>query len=156
MLIQYPSEDLTGTPVTMPYYKQSSNPSAQPISDSDVLKQGIQETQVSLQKYIILFILRTILSSSSIQRATRTRRTEILIMSHIGVHKVYYETCALFSSTKLRIYNKDKHKQEKLVLLYKSTMELNTFLFESAVPKIGHDLVGQDKVAPTYVQVVAQ
>ena len=69
---------------------------------------------------------------------------------------MYCDTSDFFSSNSLIIYNKDKHKQEKLVLLYKSTMELNTFLFESAVPKIGHDLVGQDKVAPTYVQVVAQ
>ena len=43
-----------------------------------------------------------------------------LRISHIGVHEVYYDTRALFSSTKLQIYDGEKHGQVKLVLLYKS------------------------------------
>ena len=59
-------------------------------------------------------------------------------MSHIGIHKVYYETRALFSSTKSQIYDKDKREQVKVVLLYKSAKDSNKFLFEPTVLKIGH------------------
>ena len=79
-----------------------------------------------------------------------------LRISHIGVHNVYYETCALFSSTKSRIYDKEKSEQVKLVLLYKSVMDSNTFLFEPTVPKTGHSRVCQYQVASTYVKGVAQ
>ena len=75
---------------------------------------------------------------------------------HIGVHKLYYETCALFSSTKSRIYDKEKHKQVKVIIFYKSAMDSNTFLFDPIVPKIGHIRVGQAQVASTHVQVLAQ
>ena len=54
------------------------------------------------------------------------------------VHKVYYETCALFSSTTSQIDNKYKREQMKLVLLYKSVIDLNKFLFDTTVPKIVH------------------
>ena len=74
MLMEYSSGDPTCAPSTMPYDKPSSKPSAQPRSDQDVLKQGSQEAQVSLQKYLTLFILHIILYLSSRQRAIRTLR----------------------------------------------------------------------------------
>ena len=43
--------------------------------------------------------------------------------SHIGVHKVYYETRALFSSTKSQIFDKEKCEKVKVILLYKYTMD---------------------------------
>ena len=70
MLMEYPSGDPTSAPSTIPYDKPSSNPRSQPSSDPYVLKRGIQEAQVCLQKDIILFILHIILSSSSSQRVT--------------------------------------------------------------------------------------
>ena len=69
---------------------------------------------------------------------------------------MYYETRALFSSTKSQIYDKEKREQVKLILLYKSVMESNIFLFETAKSKIGHSRVGQALVASTYAQVVSQ
>ena len=35
-------------------------------------------------------------------------------------------------------------------------MELNAFLFDPTVPKIGHSRVGQAQFASTYLQVVSQ
>ena len=78
------------------------------------------------------------------------------MISHIGLHKVYYDTHALFSSTKLRIYDKYKRKQVKVIIWYKSMMDSNTFLFDPTEPEIGHIRVGQAKVSYTYVQVVYQ
>ena len=69
---------------------------------------------------------------------------------------MYYETRAVFSSTTLRINNKDKREQMKVVLYYKSEMGSNTFLFDTTVPEIGNTRVGQAQVASTYVQLVAQ
>ena len=59
-------------------------------------------------------------------------------ISHIRVHKLYYENCALFSSTKTQIYDKEKCDQVKVVLLYKSAIYPNTFLFDPIDPKMGH------------------
>ena len=61
-----------------------------------------------------------------------------LRISHIGVHKVYDETSDLLSSTKLQIYNKEKHEQAKVIILYKYTINSNIFLFDPANLKIGH------------------
>ena len=47
-------------------------------------------------------------------------------------------TRALFSSTKSRIYDKEKLEKVKVILFYKLAMDSNTFLFEPIVPKIGH------------------
>ena len=69
---------------------------------------------------------------------------------------MYYETSALFSSTKSRIYDKVKHEQVKVILFYKSAMEFNIFLFETINPKIGHSQVNQSQVASIYLQLVAQ
>ena len=69
---------------------------------------------------------------------------------------MYYETHTVFSSTKLRIYDKDKRKQVKVVLLYKSVTNLNTLLFNHIMPKIGHSQVGQTQVMSRYIHVVAQ
>ena len=57
---------------------------------------------------------------------------------HIRVHTFYYDTRALSSSNKLRIYDIDKHEQVKIILFYKSVTESNIFLFNPAVPKINH------------------
>ena len=68
---------------------------------------------------------------------------------------MYYDTRDLFSSTKLWIYDKYKRKRVKVIILYKSMMDSNTFLFDPAEPEKGHIRVGQAKVAYTYVQLVA-
>ena len=60
---------------------------------------------------------------------------------HIGVHKVYDETCDLFSSTLSRIYDKDKCEEVKVMILYKSVMESNTFLFDPGRTGISHSKV---------------
>ena len=60
------------------------------------------------------------------------------MISHIGVHKLYYDTRALFSRTNLQIYDKDKIEQVKVILLYKYTMDSNTLLFYPTLPEIGH------------------
>ena len=69
---------------------------------------------------------------------------------------MYYYTRGLFSITKLQVYDKEKRDQVKVVLLYQSVIESNTFLFDPAVPKLGHSQVGQDQVVYTFVQVAAQ
>ena len=75
---------------------------------------------------------------------------------HIRLHKVYHETLDLLSSTNSRIYDKDKCKQVKVIILYKYAMNSNTFLFDPTEPEIGHSRVGQDQVVSTYVHSVAQ
>ena len=70
----------------------------------------------------------------------------------IGLHTVYYETRDLLSSTKLRIYDKEKRKQGKVIISYKFVMDSNTFLFEPTKPKIGHSWVRQAQVGYTYIQ----
>ena len=60
---------------------------------------------------------------------------QYLIMSHIRVNKVYYETRALLSSANSQIYDKEIYEHVKLIISYKSVMDSNTFLFESASPK---------------------
>ena len=56
-------------------------------------------------------------------------------LSHIGVHDIP----ALFSITSLRVYDKEKREQVKVIIFYNSEMDSNTFLFESTVPIIGHN-----------------
>ena len=150
--IKYPSSG----PITMSSDKPSSDPSAQPSTDPDILKRGSQEAQVSLHKYIIILILHIIFSSSSSQRYTWKRWQGSLRISYIEVHKVYYETRALFPTTKSLIYNKEKRKQVKVFILHKSTMDSNTFLFDPTVLKIGHSWFGQARVFSTYLDVVVQ
>ena len=75
---------------------------------------------------------------------------------HIGIHKVYYETHDLFSSTKSQIYDKEKHKRVKVITSYKSTMGSNKCLFDPTKPKIGHIQLSQDKVTSTYAQESSQ
>ena len=79
-----------------------------------------------------------------------------LRISHIKVHKVYYETRDLLSSTKSKIYNKEKRKQVKVVLMYKSGTNSNKFLFDPTAMKIVHSRVGEAQVVSMYVQVVSQ
>ena len=67
------------------------------------------------------------------------------------VHIFYYETFYLFSSSISWIYNKEKCERVNVVLLYKSVMDLNAFLFKSNIPKIGHIQVKQAKYVSTYV-----
>ena len=79
---------------------------------------------------------------------------ESLITSHIEVHTVYYKPRALLPINKLKIYDKDKRKQVKVIILYKSAIELNTFLFEPAEPKTGHSKFYQDQVTFNYILYV--
>ena len=79
-----------------------------------------------------------------------------LIIPHIRLHTVYYETRYLFSITKSWIYDKEKREQVKVIISYKSAMDLNTFLFDTTGSKIGHSWVGQDQVVSTYLQAVSQ
>ena len=148
-MIKYSSEYPTVAPRTMPTYKSSSDRRSQPISDPDYFKWGIQETQVTLQRNIILLILHIILSPSSRQRATRKFQWWSLIISHIGLHTVYYKTLALLSSTRSLICNKEQYEQVRMIISYKSAMDSNTFLFYPTDPKIGHSQVGQAHVTST-------
>ena len=52
-----------------------------------------------------------------------------MIISHIGIHKVYCETRDKLSSTKSQIYDKEKRDQGKAIILYKSAMDSNKLLF---------------------------
>ena len=113
MLMGYPSGDPTGATSTMSTENPSSKPRSYPISDTDFIKQGIQEVQASLQRYLILFILRIILSLSSSQRVTCMRWLRSMRISRIRVG----ETRDFLSSTILRIYDKEKCKQVKAILL---------------------------------------
>ena len=79
-----------------------------------------------------------------------------MIISPIGEHKVYCDTHALLSSTKSQIYDKEKGYQSKAIILYKSAIKLDTFLFDPTNPKMGHIQVGHAKIASTYVHVVGQ
>ena len=101
MLIEYPIEDPTGDPSTMPTGNPSSKPRAQPSSDSDDLKRGIKEAQAILKIDIIFFIIYTISPLSLRHIFTRMSQQGSLIIYHIGVHKLYYETRALLSITSL-------------------------------------------------------
>ena len=79
-----------------------------------------------------------------------------MIISHIGVHKLHYETHALFGSTESQIYDKEKPDHVKVIISYKSAMDLNLFLFHPTNPKMGHSSVGQAQVVSTYVHTLAQ
>ena len=69
---------------------------------------------------------------------------------------MYCDNSTLLSSTESRIYDKDKHERGKVIILYKSGMDSNIFLFDPADPKIGLSQFVQAQVVPTYVQAVAQ
>ena len=125
----------------------SSHPTEHPISDLDVLKRVIQEAQVSLQRYLILFILHIIFSFSSKERSTQTSHRGIPIISHTRVR----ENHALLSRTSSRIYNKYKRKQVKAILFNKFAMDLNTFLFKPFKTKIDHKLCVR-----TYIQYLSK
>ena len=154
MIIEYPIRYPTGAPITITTENPISKPTYQPRSHPDSIKRGIQESQVILQRNIILFIHHTISSSSSRQEFTQTFLWGSMILSYIRVYKVCYETSDLFSSTKSQIYNKDKREWVKVVILYKPAMDLNILLFEAANLKIGR--IRKYYVTSTYVQAVAQ
>ena len=54
------------------------------------------------------------------------------------LEQVYYETCASFSSTKYKIYDKEKSEKVKVIILYKYKMDSNKFVFDPTRPKIDH------------------
>ena len=47
----------------------------------------------------------------------------------MGVHSVYYDTCALLLITKLQMYNKEEYEFVKSIVYYQPTKESNTFVF---------------------------
>ena len=61
-----------------------------------------------------------------------------MITSHIRVLTLYYENGDLLSKNRVQIYDKDKHEQVTVIVLYKSEMGLITFLFDTTDPKIGN------------------
>ena len=110
--MKYTSGDSTGATTTITTVNTISNPIYQPIPKPYVLKRGIQEAQVSVQRYLTISIINIILSLSSRQRATRMRQRRSLRIYHIRVRETY----ALFSSTSLRIYDKKKREQVKAII----------------------------------------
>ena len=64
MLMEYPSGYPIGATSTIQNYKSRPKPREEPISDPDIIKRQIQESQVSTKRNIILFIPHIILSSS--------------------------------------------------------------------------------------------
>ena len=151
-MIKYSSEDPTVAPRNMPTDKHHSYTRSQTNSDPDALKQVSQEAQVIIQRNIIILILRINSYPSSRQRATRTFQLWSTRISHIGVQTVYYDTRALFSSTKSLIWYNQQCDQLKVIISYKYVMDLNTFLFDTTKPKISHSWVVQAHVAYMYVQ----
>ena len=89
ILIGYPSRYPTGVPRTMPTDKPRPNNISHVSSDPDIIKRGIQESQVILQRNIILFILQITTYSYSSQISTRKYLQRSLIKSHLRVQKVY-------------------------------------------------------------------
>ena len=83
-------------------------------------------------------------------RATLMCQQRSMRILHIRLNTVYYDTHDLFLSTKLRIYDKEKREQVRVIISYKFAMYSNTFLFKPARPKIGHSQVRQDQVASMY------
>ena len=78
-------------------------------------------------------------------------------ISYTGVHKFYYYNRYLLLITKSRIYDKEKRKQVKVVLLYQSAMESYTLLFDNTnVPELFHSQVVQAQVAYACVKVPVQ
>ena len=75
MLIEYPIGYQTGATSTMQH--------------PDVLKQVIQESQLSIQRYLILYLLHIILYLFSRQIAIRTLQKFSLRISHTGVHETH-------------------------------------------------------------------
>ena len=63
-----------------------------------------------------------------------------MVIYHIGVHTLYYETHTLFSSTRSRIYDKEKYKRVKVIIFNKYAMDLDALLFEPTVIIIGRKL----------------
>ena len=84
---------------------------------------------------VIFILIHLYLRFTSCDHINPLLRPVILIISNTGVHELYYENHTLFSSTKLRIYNKDKHDRVKLILFYKSAMESNTLFFDPTEQK---------------------
>ena len=135
--------------------KSSSNTISQTNPDPYTTKRGIHETQVSMKNLILLF-LNIILYFSSSNRSTLTCWQGSLIVSHLWVHKVHYDTSALLSSTKSWIYDKDERDPVKLTVSFKYTKDSSTFLFEFAVLIIFHSWVLQVQLESMYVQVVSK
>ena len=148
--IEYQSGDPTGDTSNIPTDKPGSKTRSQPSSYPDALRQGGQEAQVSMQRYLKLFILHIISPFSSRQISTQTRWRGSLIISHIGEHKFYYGTHSLFSSTKLQIYDKEKCERVKVIIFYKSAMDSNIILLDLSKPKTGHSWMVQAQVLSIY------
>ena len=53
------------------------------------------------------------------------------------------------------MYDKEELNNMKVIITYKSAMELNTLLFASNRPKIRHSLACQDQVVSMYVKLLA-
>ena len=102
-----------------------------------------------------MLTLDIIFSCSWIKKATSTHLWIIILISHIGVIIVYFDTRDMLSNTNSQIYDKEEHEYVKVVISYKSAFESNTFLFETARPKINHSWVLQNQVAYIYLQAVA-
>ena len=60
----------------------------------------------------------------------------ILTIHHIGLLRVYCETCALFLITKIIIFDKEVSTCEKLNISYKSMKDSNTFVFDPVRSRI--------------------
>ena len=69
---------------------------------------------------------------------------------------MYYDTHDLLSRNKSRMYDKGEKEQLKVIILYKSMMDSNIFLFYPTELKIGHSKVIQDQVESTYIHLASQ
>ena len=69
---------------------------------------------------------------------------------------MYFDTRDLFSHIKMQIYDKEVIERVKVNISYKFLKDLNTFLFDSATPKICHSRFYQSQLASNYLHVAAQ
>ena len=69
---------------------------------------------------------------------------------------MYYDTHALLSSAKSRIYVKEEHKHVKEIISYKFAKDSNTFVFEFARPRTSHSLEHHVQLESMYIQIVSQ
>ena len=67
---------------------------------------------------------------------------------------MYYETSALLSSTRSRIYDRGKIELVKVIIFNKPAMDSNTFLLNPVKPEISHGQARKDQVVSAYVQSI--
>ena len=77
-------------------------------------------------------------------------------ISHNKVLRVYNDTCALLSSTKSLIYDKEEQNYAKVIISYKPAKQSNIFIFDPSRKKIHYSRWYQAQFLATYVNIEPQ